>query len=119
MLRPSTAPRWKMAISKRRRGNTAAAARVRKPGANPSDIIARAPDLRNRRREGMGILTGYGLRTTGFRCPPLLPLKLRPADRGAVAGTGEPLRDVHTCHERAGGDPGVGGLVIAGRWLAH
>src|SRR3954449_1874736 len=46
MFRPSTAPRWKMAISSLRRVLAAAAARPRNDGANPSDSIAIAPDFR-------------------------------------------------------------------------
>jgi len=46
MLRPSTAPRWKIAINSLRRAPTAAAARPRNDGAKPSDSIAIAPDFK-------------------------------------------------------------------------
>jgi hypothetical protein len=45
MLRPSTAPRWKMATRSFRRDVAASAARVRNDGENPSYSIAAAPDF--------------------------------------------------------------------------
>jgi len=55
MLRPSTAPRWKMVISSflRVAVPVADAVRARNDGANPIVTMAIAPLLRNTRRDVM------------------------------------------------------------------
>src|SRR4051794_4436587 len=106
MLRPSSAPRWKTAISRRLRPSDAAAARVRNAGAKPSDSIAAAPDLMKTRRV-----------VVIDTCLP--PLKLGATDRGGLLGTGDALGDIHPRHQCAGGDPRVCRVVVAGWRLAH
>src|SRR4051812_38255674 len=120
MLRPSTAPRWKMAISSRLRAVAASAARARNAGAKPSDTIAIAPDLMKRRRVVMAYLVSttkvaFGdthesheastnnrlvfvffvgaARPSWYSSLP--PLELRCADRGRRLRAGDLLRDVH------------------------
>src|SRR5687767_9155559 len=104
MLRPSTAPRWKIAMSSRRRPVAASAVRARNDGAKPSDSIVIAPDFRKMRREVMASL-------------PSTTLEFRATDlRGALRR--QLLRDVHARDQRAGRHPRFRGVVIAGWRLA-
>src|SRR5688572_32761910 len=104
MLRPSTAPRWKIATSSRFRASAASAARARNEGAKPSDSIAIPPDFTKMRLESMVCSLPF--------------LECRAADgRGLRAG--HLLRDIHARHERPGGDPCLRLVVVPGRRLAH
>src|SRR4051812_236629 len=103
MLRPSRAPRWKIAIRRRFRASAAAATRVRNPGANPRESIAAAPDLM-KMRLFVVIKTCQCNRESRITNHDSLlsPLKLRSADAGRVLRSGDHLRDVHPRDERAG-----------------
>src|SRR4030095_9853382 len=69
MLRPSTAPRWKIAISSFCRDAVAAAVRARNDGANPIVTIAIAPDFRKIRREVIQVSL-FAIRSFRFREAP-------------------------------------------------
>ena len=93
MLRPSTAPRWKIATRRRRRPAAAAAARARNDGAKPSDSMAIAPDFRKMRRMSWlhpGLATRLPCR-----------LEFRAADLRRALRPRQLLRDVHARDQRA------------------
>src|SRR4030095_3110821 len=102
MFKPSMAPRWKIAMIRRRRLVAAAAVRARNPGAKPSDSIAMAPDFRKMRREVIA----------------LSPLEVGGGDEGG-GGAGQLRGQIDARDERARAHPRVGGVVVAGGGLTH
>src|SRR4051812_47471465 len=105
----------------------ACAVRARNAGANPRLTRVNAPSFRNTRREIMSaprIQPAYsGHRPSAIDDRPLKyssSLKLRRAERQRelLIAAGDTRGDVHARHQRAGIDPGVGGVGVAGRRLA-
>src|SRR5512144_735333 len=119
MFKPSTAPRWKIAIRSLRRDPTAAAARPRNDGAKPSDSMAIAPDFRNTLR----FIWASKSETLKFRrSKPQREIVWRRIGRqrdSRHVSRRDARREVHAADEAAGRDPRVGRVVVAGWWLAH
>src|SRR5687767_2067928 len=105
MFNPSTAPRWKIAISSLRRAPAASTVRARNDGAKPSVTIANPLDFKNTRRVTMVI-------------PCLLLLELGRPDCLRLSRR-QCQREVDAIDERARRYPRIGGLGIAGRRLAQ
>src|SRR5436190_21299841 len=149
MLRPSTAPRWKIVTSTLRRGSTAATVRAMNCGAKPRLTNARPPFFRKMRRECMAALPFLELRGTEYERDGLRWLlrlcnrrlrggghiaaehvfDQRVADDERVGGDGwiatpparrgQADREVHAGEQGSRVDPRVGAVGVAGRRLAH
>ena len=151
MLRPSAAPRWKIATSTLRRVPPAAAVARHQAGANPRLRNARPPLRSRTRREIIGYLRWNSgepsasaaivatsvplasvLRVPGDAAPPSRSRAAHWRATGGVGRAGERREidvdalqavrrqidgEVHAIDERAGVDPRVGRVGVAGRRL--